>query len=463
MVDHEKIERSFEDKSGAEAELAKVDERLGAQADNTANPSYDLEYVPDGGKEAWTVVLGSSLGLFASAGMINAYGAFQDYYKATLLPSSSSASISLIGSLQVFFLYFLGTFTGRIFDAYGTKYMIPAGSFLCVFGLMMVSLCQKDQAYQVVLAQGVLFGVGIALLFSPSIAVLGHWFRRRRALAIGLTTGSSAVGGVVFPIILEQLIPRVGFGWAVRIIAFILLVCLSIACLTIRTRLPLSGHLSLRTAVDLNGFKDPRHTLATVGAFLLFYGFFIPYFYIQSYANYRGVTPHVANYLLSILNAMNVPSRIIPGYIADRVGPLKVFIPAATICSILVLGLWLPSRNEGAIVAFSALYGLFSGAYVSLLPTYIATISPRQSYGARLGSVYMFVAVATLVGTPTGGALLKQTDEEHFNSLIIFCGVMTLAGTAVLTLAGLADSPVLQERLQHCRGRWHSALGTNSQ
>ena len=32
-----------------------------------------LEFVPDGGREAWTVVLGSTLALFASAGMINAY------------------------------------------------------------------------------------------------------------------------------------------------------------------------------------------------------------------------------------------------------------------------------------------------------------------------------------------------------------------------------------------------------
>ncbi len=32
-----------------------------------------LEYVPDGGKAARTVVLGSTLALFASAGMINAY------------------------------------------------------------------------------------------------------------------------------------------------------------------------------------------------------------------------------------------------------------------------------------------------------------------------------------------------------------------------------------------------------
>ncbi|TFK87296.1 MFS general substrate transporter [Polyporus arcularius HHB13444] len=435
-------------------DLAKADEAL-----TTVRPTVDpeepppipadveepqLEYVPDGGKEAWTVVLGSSLALFASAGMINTYGTFQSYYETTLLPSSSSSSISLIGSLQIFLLYFGGTFAGRIFDAYGTSVMIPLGSFILVFALMMVSLTQYDQAYQVFLSHGVLFGLGIALLFNPSLAVLGHWFRRRRALAIGLTTGGSASGGVVFPIILEQLIPIVGFPWAVRIIAFILMACLTVSCLTIRTRLPLSGHISWRTAVDFRGWKDPRYALATIAAFLLFYAFFIPYFYIQIYANFRGMPPGIANYLLAILNAMNVPSRILPGIVADRYGTLNVFVPAATICSILILGLWLPSRSSGSIIAFAALYGLVSGAFVSLLPTYIATISPREVYGARLGSVYLVVSVATLVGTPTGGALLKVVDQKHFNGLIIFSGVLTLAGTIILAGAGVVGSKRLR-------------------
>ncbi|KAI0768225.1 major facilitator superfamily domain-containing protein [Trametes elegans] len=436
------------------------------QADTTdpsvaeAPPSQELEYVPDGGKGAWMVVVGSCMALFASAGMTNAYGTFQDYYEATLLPSSPSSSISLIGSLQVFSLYLLGTFTGRIFDAYGTKYLIPTGSFICVFAMMMVSLCEKDQAYQLFLSQGVLFGIGIALLFSPSLAVLGHWFRKRRALAIGLTTGGSATGGIIMPIILEQLIPVVGFGWACRIVAFILMACLVVSCLTIRTRLPLSGRISFRTAIDFGGFKDPRYTLATIGSFLLFYGFLIPYFYIQLYAKYRGVQPHIANYLLAILNAMNIPSRIIPGWLADKTGPLNVMVPAAAISAILVLGLWLPSKSAGAIIAFAALYGLVAGSFVSLLPTYIATISPREVYGARLGSVYIFVGIATLVGTPTGGALLKVHDEQHFRDLIIFCGVMIAAGTVVLTLAGVVGSRRLQRWI---RRPWRRGAGAHEQ
>ncbi|KAI0364987.1 MFS general substrate transporter [Pilatotrama ljubarskyi] len=448
--------RTIADEETLDFEKSGVDtDTLTVAGSYVPKPEPPLPALQDGGKEAWTVVLGAALALFASAGMVNTYGAFQDYYEATLLPSSSSASISLIGSLQIFFLYFIGTLTGRVFDAYGTKYPIPLGSIITVFSLMMVSLCEKDQAYQVFLSHGVLFGFGIALLFNPAVAVLGHWFRKRRALAIGLTTGGSASGGVVLPILLEKLIPVVGFGWAVRIVAFVLLACLVVSCVTIRTRLPLSGQVSFRTAIDFGGFKDPRYTLASIGAFLLFYGFFIPYFYIQIYANFRGVPSHIAKYLLAIMNATNVPSRIFPGYIADKTGPLKVFVPAAAICSVLLLGLWLPSRNTASIVAFAALYGLFSGAFVSLLPTYIASISPREKLGARLGSVYMVVAVASLVGTPTGGALLKKTDEEHFRNLIVFCGVLSIAGTVMMALAGVVGSSRLcglwgRRRAQDC-------------
>ncbi|CDO77908.1 hypothetical protein BN946_scf184692.g6 [Trametes cinnabarina] len=368
--------------------------------------------------------------------MVNAYGTFQEYYQTTLLPHTSASDIAFIGSLQTFFLYFSSPFVGRVFDTHGSKVLIPLGSVVCVLALVMVSLARPDQTYQVFLSHGVLFGIGISLLFNPSIAVLSHWFHRHRALAIGITTGGSALGGVLLPIILGVLVPRIGFGWALRVVAFILTVCLALACLTIRTRLPPSKDLSWRKAIDLGGFRDPRYTLAALGSFLILFAFFVPYTYIQIYATFRGVPPHIGKYLISILNAMNIPSRIFLGILADKYGALKVYIAAAAICSALCFALWLPAQNMASIVAFAILYGFFSGALVSLIPTYIATISPPEKYGARV--VYMVIAVGTLVGTPTAGALLNVVDEAHFTRLIIFCGVLNGAGAVFLGLAAFA-------------------------
>ena len=67
---------------------------------------------------------------------------------------------------------------------------------------------------------------------------------------------------------LQRLIPEVGFPWAVRIAAFVTLAAMLAACCLIRTRLPLSGHLSMRSAVDFGGFRDWRYAFAGLGAFL---------------------------------------------------------------------------------------------------------------------------------------------------------------------------------------------------
>lgn len=88
---------------------------------------------------------------------------------------------------------------------------------------------------------------------------------------------------------------------------------------------------------------------------------------------------NISQYLLAIINALGIPARIIPGILADRFGVyvrsialtektadiidhrLNVLVPCSIASGIFVFALWLPSRSTGPIVAFSALYGLFSG------------------------------------------------------------------------------------------------------
>lgn len=406
--------------------------KAGLPTGPVANDQALVTDYPDGGLRAWSVVLGSYLAFFSTFGLINSYGVFQDYYETTLLRDSSPSVISLIGALQLFLLYGLGPVLGRVFDVHGLRVLMPLGSVITVFAMMMVSLGQENQTYQFFLSQGILFGIGVALVFTPGLAVIGHWFRRKRAFAIGIVASGSSLGGVIYPIMLQELIPRVGFGWAVRIAAFLTMLCLIVACLTLRTRLPLRGRIHLSDVVDLEGFRDPKYTLCGIGAFLIFYALFTPYFYVEIYADFRGTPGSISRYLLAILNAAGIFARVIPGKLADRVGPLNILVPCTFVSGILCLCLWLPAKGEVPIIVFTALYGLFSGAAVSLIPAYIASISPAEKYGARFGSIYMLVAVSTLVGTPTAGAFVTTVDQAHFARLIIFTGVLTIAGGAVL-------------------------------
>jgi hypothetical protein len=68
------------------------------------------------------------------------------------------------------------------------------------------------------------------------------------------------------------------------------------------------------------GFFDFMFYFKLITFFSIFYALFIPYFYIESFAEYQGLPLSISKYQLSILNAFGVPARIIPGILADRFG-----------------------------------------------------------------------------------------------------------------------------------------------
>lgn len=61
------------------------------------------------------------------------------------------------------------------------------------------------------------------MIFYPSMSVVSTWFFKRRALAFGFVAAGSSLGGIIFPIMVQRMLPQVGFGWAMRTAAFLIL------------------------------------------------------------------------------------------------------------------------------------------------------------------------------------------------------------------------------------------------
>jgi hypothetical protein len=174
------------------------------------------------------------------------------------------------------------------------------GSFLHVFGLMMTSISTKY--YQFLLAQGFCSAIGCSFLFYPTIAACGTWFLKHRALAFGIMVSGSSIGGVVLPIMVQQLLPRIGFGWAMRSVAFLILGLLVIANLTIKSRLP-----PMKRPMHLKDFITPYSEipflLLALASFFVYVGGFLPFNYIIVEAQASGMSFELAQYLVPILNA----------------------------------------------------------------------------------------------------------------------------------------------------------------
>ncbi len=161
----------------------------------------------------------------------------------------------------------------------------------------------STEYYQILLSQGVCSAIGVSLIFQPANSVIPNWFDKKRGAAYGIVTSGSSVGGVVFPIMIQRLIPLVGYGWAMRAAALLILVLLLIAILTIRTRLPPAPHIMGPGAL-VQPFKDVDMMLLTVGFAALTFGIFIPVnFLVVEAVEAGGVSPALAQYLIAIFNA----------------------------------------------------------------------------------------------------------------------------------------------------------------
>jgi len=364
---------------------------------------------------------------FNSWGIINCFGNFESIYTLQILKGYSPSTIAWIGSIQAFLLLAVGVLTGPIYDSGYFRELLLVGSFLVVFGHMMLSLCHTY--YQILLAQAFCIGIGMGCLFIPSVAILSTYFSTRLAFATGIAASGSSLGGVLYPIILTRLLPTLGFPWTVRIIGFLCLGTLLVPNLVMKVRILPPER---RKIIDRTAFKEKPFMLFCIGSFITFCGLYETFFYVQDYAISQHVSENFSFYLLSLLNATSIFGRILPNFVADKVGPLNMIIPCAIASGVLTLGL-IGVHTLAGVVVTVLLFGFFSGSLVSLPPTIIVHLTQdRRFIGTRLGMCFGFVAAGTLVGGPIGGALL---NARGFNSTWIFGGVMCIAGGVIMLLS----------------------------
>ncbi|KAM0722894.1 hypothetical protein Q7P37_001092 [Cladosporium fusiforme] len=390
------------------------------QDDVTNTTIQDFTY-PDGGLQAWLIVLGAWCGMTGGLGITNSIAPFQQYIGQNQLAGRSEGDVGLIFSLNLFFTFFGSIIIGPIFDAIGPRLLVLAGSVCIVASLILLGE-----------------GIGSSLLFTPSIAVVGHYFFRKRAFATGIAMTGSSMGGIIFPLVFNAVLAQSGFAWATRTLGLIVLFLVAIANLLLRGRLPKS-HISARTLLpDLRIFADGTGCLAfcTAGLFFMELALFVPLAYLTSYSVAHGISESFSYQLIAIFNAASVLGRALPGFIADKVGRYNTMLAMLVLCAVSTFCIWLPASPTDTIlplvILYAVVFGFASGSNLSLTGPCVGQLCETTHFGRYYSACYAIVSFATLIGIPIAGQLIKANDGEYFG-VIAFTG----AGYVVSTLCML--------------------------
>jgi MFS family permease len=295
-----------------------------------------------------------------------------------------------------------GILMGRLTDRYGVSLPLAGATLALALGYVLASLAPTLVMYALV--QGTLIGfLGSSATFGPLLADISHWFEKRRGLAVAIVACGNYLAGTIWPPVVQQLIETAGWRQAHLIIGIVCLLTMLPLTLVLRRRPPHVAHeeaavRAVRPRPDLGIAPGALQTLLVIAGLSCCVAMSMPQVHIVAYCGDLGYGPAAGARMLSLMLGFGIISRLLSGWIADRIGGLRTLLLGSALQGVALV-FYLFFDGLGSLYVVSALFGLFQGGIV---PSYAIIIreyfAPREA-GARLGLVLM----ATLFGMALGG------------------------------------------------------------
>lgn len=413
--------------------------RIGSDDKNyDAFAHEDQDSFPDGGLQAWIVVIGSCLGLMTVFGVMDTMSSIQLYIIKHQLSDVKISSVSWVFSLYMFTNLSMGVIAGPIFDIYGIKGILFFGIILNCGGLYAVAFSTK--LWHFVLSFGICTGIGSGLMLTPLVGVVSHWFLKKRGWANGVSECGSA-SGVFFPIMLRSLYPSIGYTKAMVILASICVFLGIISLLMVKDRCNVlnadSLHIPKRERlidaykhmVNFKNFKEKGYLFLVIAMFFNEFSIILAITYVSSYGTVRGLTDSTTYLVVTVMNAFGILGKIIPTLLSDYIGRFNVMILIAITMIISLFAIWLPYYNLVGFYIFAGVYGFAFGAAYALTPVVIAQISHTKEFGSRYATAYFIVAFGNLISMPIGSQFINKETITNYNHMIIFAGSTMIVAT----------------------------------
>ncbi|KAL6722099.1 hypothetical protein ACLMJK_001205 [Lecanora helva] len=421
-------------------------------------------------RRAIFMVISSFTLTLTACGLNFAFGVYQELYESLAGPfeNATSAQIDLIGTLGVSLMTIGAPYASAWAKSYSPRTMTMIGAALFALANFLASFSQA--LWQFILTQGLLLGCGTCLAYIPAVTVAPGWFKERRALAMGIALSGTGIGGTLWAPVLRALNASMGFRNTLRLTAGLSFVLIAGSGwilawhpdIEARNRMEASqGQSRLRPPLANWRIVRSRIFLAqAAGAIFQAAAYYTPVYFISTYARALGYSSAAGANFIAVSNGVSALGKVVLGYVADRWGRLNMLLLCTFLSAMSTLALWFPSTltteksvGTGLFIAYVVLYSITAGAYVSLFPPVLVELFGVQNFASVNGLLYMLRGFGTLVGTPSTGALIRNTSVAGVRSGMAFKSPSLLIG-GLLTSATLGCFWVRIEALHKPNARW---------
>lgn len=337
-----------------------------------------------------------------------------------------------------------GVLMGRIADRFGIVAPALLASLCLPAGLLFAARATEIWHFGVSL--GVLCGLfGMAATFAPVASDISHWFTARRGLAVGIVISGTYVAGAIWPPVLQHFIDT--YGWRATFHG--------LGNLTLLMMLPLTLLLYRPAVVDHDdgaaatrsgsrrtslGFSSRSLQgllcLAGVGCCA---AMAMPQVHIVPLVIDLGFDAEHGARMLAVMLGCGVVSRLVSGWISDRIGGLRALLVGSALQGAVIFG-FLFADGLATLYVLAVAFGLSQGGIVPSYTIIVRTLFPAREAGWRVGTTMLFTVGGMALGGWLAGALYDLTGDYDASILAAF-------GFNVLNL-GIAAWLIARDRMR---------------
>ncbi|KAF9888174.1 hypothetical protein FE257_009169 [Aspergillus nanangensis] len=399
---------------------------------------------PDGGY-GWVCTVAAATINAHSWGFNSAYAVFLAYYlKHNTFPGSTPLKYAFVGSLSLTCLLLVSPIATIAVQKVGIRPTMFCGVILETAGLLCASAA--TEIWHLFLTQGVLFGMGLGLLFIPTAAVVPQWFTTRRSLASGISLSGAGAGGLVYSLAASAMIHNLGLATAFRILGIIAFVVNTGCIILIKDRGKAIG--SNPAAFNVSLFRKWEYILLLGFSGFTMLGYFVLIFTLANYANEIGLNASQASVISAIFNAGQAVGRPCIGYFSDGVGRINMAGSMTFLAGIIPLVVWVNAHNYGVLIFFAVAEGLVAGNFWATVAPLVAEVVGIKDMASGLNLLWLSIVLPSTFSEPIALEIFSGTGSYLGTQL--FTGFMYIA--AALCMLALRGWKVSSSSSEASRG-----------
>ena len=415
-------------------------------------PARRVRQAPFGGFYGWVVVAAVFMVTGVGFGCAYSFGSFIAALQTEF--GASRGSVSLVFAIAGCLYFGLGVVSGPMADRWGARGVTGVGMVLVALGMVLAGRAQTIS--QVYWAYGIGIGVGVGLSYVPGLGVVQRWFFRRRGFASGIAVSGIGVGTLLVPPLAAGLIDWLGWRQA-----YLTLGCGALVLGLAATWLMADDPRDFGTGPDgdaatpanaaalgltlSEAMRTPRFIALYAACSVAAIGIFVPFVHLVPHALDQGVSAQRAVLLLGVIGVGSTLGRFFLGALADRFGRDR-FLMAMSLGVAASLALWAISRGFWSLALVAAVFGVFYGGWVAVIPAVTAEHFGGKHVGSIIGVLYTSVALGTLLGPTAVGYVFDATHSYVWP--VAMCAATTALATVLCWVANRTESPMAAVQAQ---------------